>query len=133
MTNKTLFAALSLALASTAFTASANSQLAASLGVEPGLYTTAELIQLKDARENDDLAQARFIENRVAAVTRGAAFVGASSEAVVFAYENSLDGEDGGAEDLAHFVAKVNGDVAVSDEAVAFSLAQAVTNIEDER
>jgi hypothetical protein len=40
--------AVALSLAAPAF---ANDQLAASLGVEPGVYTTAELVQLKNAAE----------------------------------------------------------------------------------
>ena len=49
---RTLIAAL--AAATFAAPALANDQLARSLGVEPGVYTTAELIQLKDAAEVSD-------------------------------------------------------------------------------
>ena len=44
-------AAIAVALSAPAF---ANDQLAASLGVEPGVYTTSELAALRNAKENDD-------------------------------------------------------------------------------
>ncbi len=48
----------------------ASDQLALSLGVEPGVYSTAELISLRSALENDDRAAARAIAARSA--TKGA-------------------------------------------------------------
>ncbi|QBY01069.1 hypothetical protein E2K80_10295 [Rhodophyticola sp. CCM32] len=55
-----LTTALALAVAAPAF---ANDQLAASLGVDAGDYTVAELIQLRDAQENGDYSVARYIRN----------------------------------------------------------------------
>ncbi|PRY26579.1 hypothetical protein CLV78_101679 [Aliiruegeria haliotis] len=48
-------------LASYAGDASANDQLARSLGVEPGQFTTAELTRLKAAIDEDDDVRIRFI------------------------------------------------------------------------
>jgi hypothetical protein len=53
-------ASLVAALSAPAF---ANDNLAASVGVEPGLYTVAELIQLRDALEGNDQVEAAFILN----------------------------------------------------------------------
>lgn len=133
MLNKTIFAALTIALSSTAFAASASNQLALSLGVEPGVYSTSELIQLRDAREDNDLTKARFIERRAVAVSRGTSFGAPSVETVIAAYENGLNNEDGNAENLEHFIAKVKGERPVSAETVAFSKAHLAHNIEDER
>ena len=53
-----LTSALLAALAAPAF---ASTQLELSLGVEPGVYSTAELIDLRRAVENDDKARINFI------------------------------------------------------------------------
>lgn len=53
-------ASLVAALSAPAF---ANDSLAASVGVEPGQYTTAELIQLRDALEENDAHEVAFILN----------------------------------------------------------------------
>lgn len=53
-------ASLVAALSAPAF---ANDTFAASVGVEPGQYTVAELIQLRDAMEGNDQAQVAFILN----------------------------------------------------------------------
>ncbi|WP_127561674.1 hypothetical protein [Nioella ostreopsis] len=53
-------ASLVAALSAPAF---ANDTLAASVGVEAGQYSLAELIQLRDALEGDDRAAAAFILN----------------------------------------------------------------------
>lgn len=127
---KMIFAALALTIA-TAGAASANSQLAASLNVEPGVYTTAELIQLKDAREENDLTKIRFLEKRADLVTRGVAVSGPSQDAVIFAYENSLNGDSGNDENLGHFIAKMKGETTVSDETIAFAQAHLATVNED--
>ncbi|WP_145962801.1 hypothetical protein [Mangrovicoccus ximenensis] len=66
---KTNFAAIAaLALAATGFAASADAsdQLARSLGVAPGAYSTAELVQLRNAREQGDWTRVAFIESKVA-------------------------------------------------------------------
>ena len=55
-----LTAALTFALAAPAF---ANDQLAASLGVDAGDYTVAQLIQLRTAEENNDHVYANFLRN----------------------------------------------------------------------
>jgi methionine synthase I (cobalamin-dependent) len=55
-----LTTALALSLAAPAF---ASEQLAASLGVDAGDYTVAELIQLRTALENDDQIFANYIVN----------------------------------------------------------------------
>ncbi len=39
-----------------------SAQLAASVGVEPGVYTTAELVALKSAMDSDDQSAVRFIK-----------------------------------------------------------------------
>ena len=54
-------AAIAAALAAPAF---ASDQLARSLGVEPGVYSTAELAELKHARANDDHATVFEITRR---------------------------------------------------------------------
>lgn len=53
-----LTTAIALGLAAPAF---ANDQLAASLGVEPGVYSTAELVTLRTAMEDGNEALANFI------------------------------------------------------------------------
>jgi hypothetical protein len=53
-----LTTALALSLAAPAF---ASDQLAQQLDVEPGVYTTAELVSLRSAIENDDHATANAI------------------------------------------------------------------------
>ena len=62
-----LTTALALTLAGPAL---ASDQLARSLGVEPGVYSTSELIALRSALENDEQAAARAILSRD--VTKGA-------------------------------------------------------------
>jgi len=62
-------ASLVAALSAPAF---ANDNLAASVGVEAGQYTLAELIQLRDALEGDDRAEAAFILNGTANPVDGA-------------------------------------------------------------
>ena len=62
-------ASLIAALSAPAF---ANDNLAASVGVEPGQYTTAELIQLREALEGNDQVQAAFILDGGAAPVDGA-------------------------------------------------------------
>lgn len=58
MTRTALITALALTVAAPAF---ASDQLAASLGVNSGDYTVAELIQLRSAIENDDRAYVDFL------------------------------------------------------------------------
>lgn len=53
-------ASLIAALSAPAF---ANDSLAASVGVEPGQYTLAELIQLREALESNDAQDVAFILN----------------------------------------------------------------------
>ncbi len=63
---KTKFAAIAaLAIAASGFAAAANAsdQLAASLGVAPGQYTTAQLVQLKAALDDGDSERVAFIAN----------------------------------------------------------------------
>ncbi|MDV7144552.1 hypothetical protein R3X27_17885 [Tropicimonas sp. TH_r6] len=62
-----LTTALALTLAGPAL---ASDQLARSLGVEPGVYSTSELIALRSALENDEQATARAILS--GDVTKGA-------------------------------------------------------------
>ena len=64
MSRKLTFAVLSLAAAAAALPASANvgkDQFAATLGVNPDLYTMSELIRLDDALGENDLTTARAI------------------------------------------------------------------------
>ena len=55
-----LTSALALTLAAPAL---ASDQLARSLGVEPGVYSTAQLVALRSALENDEIAFANAIRN----------------------------------------------------------------------
>ncbi len=54
-------AAIAIAASGIAATASASDQLARSLGVAPGAYSTAQLIQLRNALEDGDSQRAAFI------------------------------------------------------------------------
>lgn len=58
MTRTLIAAALAASLAAPAF---ASDNLAASLGVEPGVYTTSQLVQLKAAKADDDHSRIRQI------------------------------------------------------------------------
>lgn len=60
---KTLALTTALVAALSAPAAFASDSLAASVGVAPGQFTTAELIQLRTAMENHDTAQVRFLLN----------------------------------------------------------------------
>ena len=60
---KTLALATALTAVLAAPAAFASDSLAASLGVEPGVYTTAELIQLSQALSDNDHAEVAFILN----------------------------------------------------------------------
>ena len=64
---KTLALTTALVAALSAPAAFASDSLALSLGVEPGQFTTVELIQLRTAMENQDTAQVRFLLNGGAA------------------------------------------------------------------
>lgn len=72
MTNRIATAAAAIALlAGAAAPAFASDQLALSLGVEPGAYTTAQLIDLRAAREDRDQAKVNYIlSQRDAAAAR---------------------------------------------------------------
>lgn len=65
MSIKTLTTTIALVLAAGAASAqsvsSADIQLAASAGVQPGLYSQAQLIQLVEARRDNDAAAVKFI------------------------------------------------------------------------
>lgn len=60
---KTIALTTALVTALAAPAAFASDNLAASLGVEPGAYTTAELIQLRQAMSDNDHAEVAFILN----------------------------------------------------------------------
>lgn len=60
---KTLALTTALVTALAAPAAFASDNLAASLGVQPGAYTTAELIQLRQAIESNDQVEVAFILN----------------------------------------------------------------------
>ncbi|MEM8555797.1 MAG: hypothetical protein AAGF71_13345 [Pseudomonadota bacterium] len=60
--------------------ASANSQLADSLGVEPGVYSTVELVRLKNAIEDNNASEVAFILQRSAEATRAANFADSGSD-----------------------------------------------------
>jgi hypothetical protein len=64
MTRTLIAAAIAATLAAPAF---ASDNLAASLGVEPGLYSTSQLVQLKAAQADDDHVRIRQIMNEVTA------------------------------------------------------------------
>lgn len=70
---KAITAALAIAVAGPAF---ANSNLAASLGVEPGVFSTTQLAALKAAQDSDDFTIANYIIDQGGAgeviATRGA-------------------------------------------------------------
>lgn len=55
---------MAIAAATLAAPALANDHLARSLGVEPGLYTTAELARMRTAAEENDTLTYRTIERR---------------------------------------------------------------------
>ncbi len=61
MNRKATLAAIVLAATGAAFSAQASDQLATSLGVQPGQYTTAELAQIRDAIEAGDSQRAAFL------------------------------------------------------------------------
>ena len=58
---KTLALTTAIAATLAAPAALASDSLAQSMGVEPGQYTTAELIQLRNAMEENDAARVNFI------------------------------------------------------------------------
>ncbi|MBO6605196.1 MAG: hypothetical protein JJ949_18420 [Roseicyclus sp.] len=76
MTRIALTTALALSLAAPAF---ANDQLAASLGVDAGDYTVAELIQLRSALENDDHSHVAFLLNGGSETISTQSFAGTSA------------------------------------------------------
>ncbi len=64
MTNKfAAIAAIAIAVSGAAATANASDQLARSLGAESGSYSTAQLVQLRNALEAGDTQKADFILN----------------------------------------------------------------------
>lgn len=64
-----LAAIAAVAAASVAAPAVANDQLARTLGVEPGAYSTVELIQLRQAVEEQDSSRINYILSDAAEVT----------------------------------------------------------------
>lgn len=60
MKSLALTTAVALTLSAPAF---ADTTLAETLNVAPGTYTTAELIQLREAEQNGDLQRIRFLQN----------------------------------------------------------------------
>ncbi|RYH07728.1 hypothetical protein [Tropicimonas sp. IMCC6043] len=82
MTRIALTSALALALAGPAL---ASDQIAGSLGVAPGAYSTAELIQLRSALEDGHQAQAN-------AILAGTVTDGATPSPAQFAASVGLDG-----------------------------------------
>ena len=60
---KTIALATALVTALAAPAAFASDSLAASLGVEPGIYSTAELVQLSQALSDNDHVEVAFILN----------------------------------------------------------------------
>lgn len=80
-----LTTALVLSLAAPAF---ASDQLAKQLNVEPGIYTTAELVSLRNALENDDHAAANAIRSNPGG------FGGADAATVQAAALNSAEQDD---------------------------------------
>ena len=60
---KTLALTTAIAATLAAPAAFASDSLAQSMGVAPGQYTTAELIELRNALEENDVARANFILN----------------------------------------------------------------------
>ena len=58
---KAITAALAIAVAAPAF---ANDNLARSLGVEPGVFTTSQLAALKAAQDSDEFTIQNFIEDQ---------------------------------------------------------------------
>ncbi len=59
--NFAAIAVLAIAASGISATAQASDQLARSLGVAPGAYSTSQLVQLRDALENGDHDRAAFI------------------------------------------------------------------------
>lgn len=73
MSQKVLSGAFVVMLASGAAIAQSVSpgdvQLAASAGVEPGVYTTAQMIQIAEARREGDTTQLAFVRSQLSTVT----------------------------------------------------------------
>ncbi|WP_172328568.1 hypothetical protein [Mangrovicoccus sp. HB161399] len=61
MFRKATLAALAIAATGAAFSAQASDQLATSLGVQPGQYTTSELAQIRAAKEAGDNTRVKFL------------------------------------------------------------------------
>ena len=82
-----LSAALALTAAAPSF---ANDQLARSLGVEPGVYTLSQLIEIKDAAEQTGNEGAVFFGDGVAFAS------GSNAGAVQLAAALGVDADTGG-------------------------------------
>ncbi|MEM9247663.1 MAG: hypothetical protein AAGB05_03090 [Pseudomonadota bacterium] len=100
MTRTLIAAALVTALAAPAF---ASNSLAASLGVEPGVYTTSQLVQLKAAKADDDHVRIRQIMAEVEA----GGFDGASDFSQV---ASSIDAEGLSGSDIVALKAAIDED-----------------------
>lgn len=120
MFKKSTIAALAVVVSATGFTASA-SQLTERLGVEEGVYTTAELIRLNKAREDNDKATENFLLSKPSITSRGGTFATSSNETVIKAYFATKNFDDENANQADNFVRRVNGEFHVSDETIAFA------------
>lgn len=121
MFSKSALVALTVALSATAVTASASNQFALSLGVEPGVYTTAELTRLADARERNDKTAENAVLRQAEASARGASFAQHNNDVVIEAYTKTFNDDNNNARDLTDFVAHMNGDYDVSPQTAAFA------------
>lgn len=83
MLAKSIITVMSLAIAAPAFAASGTDQLAAQLGVAPGVYTLAQLTQLQSARNDNDQQRFDFILSQAGVeATRNAVASGAVNPGV---------------------------------------------------
>lgn len=118
--------ALAVALPFAGAASAGNDQLAQIAGVEPGIYTTAELIQIDEARKNSDQQALDYYlsgENRVsrnatyssvsASVQQLAAIAGVSPEGYTIGTLNELIEAQGGsdASKVAYIKARAAGEI----------------------
>lgn len=118
--------ALAVALPFAGAASAGNDQLAKIAGVEAGIYTTAELIQIDEARKNSNSERLDFFlsgENRVsrnasstsasASVLQLAAIAGVSPEGYTIATLNELIEAQAGsdASKVAYIKARANGEI----------------------
>lgn len=119
MFKKSAIAAVAILVSATAFSASASEQFADSLNVAPGSFTTAELIQLRDAREDNNKAKESFILAKADATSRASGFTTADNSAALDAYLATNNTNDDNHSHQANVAAKLNGEYYVPADVTA--------------